>query len=132
MGAGGGDPGGKVERELKKLKNKNKKSALLPFCSPQAHLRASERALTSSCFFYQAQQISPPAQLDSSVNVGYSHSGSCVRQASPVPLSPCRHPPTSTWPLDKHGFHITHRAHHMMLTINSLGGNTDWAPKGFT
>ena len=75
-----------------------RKICLDPSGSPQSHLHASEQALTSSCFFYQAHRHSKLVRLDSSVNVGYSQCGCCVSPASPVPLSLGRHPPTSTWP----------------------------------
>lgn len=75
-----------------------KKICLDPSGSPQSHLHASEQALTSSCFFYQAHRHSKLVRLDSSVNVGYSQRGCCASPASPVPLSLGRHPPTSTWP----------------------------------
>lgn len=75
-----------------------KNICLDPSGSPRSHLHASEQALTSSCFFYQAHRHSKLVRLDSSVNVGYSQPGCCASPASPVPLSPDRHPPTSTWP----------------------------------
>lgn len=83
---------------LAEMQQGRKKFCLDPSGSPQPHLHASERALSSSCFFYQAHRHSKLVRLDSSVNVGYSQRGCCRSPASPVPLSPGRHPPTSTWP----------------------------------
>lgn len=90
-GAGGRDSRRKAARRKIKI-------CLDPPGSPQSHLHASEQALTSSCFFYQAHRHSKLVRLDSSLNVGYSQCGCCASPASPVPLSPGRHPPTSTWP----------------------------------
>lgn len=56
-----------------------------PSGGPPSHLHASERALTGSCFFYQAHRHSKLVRVDGSVNVGYSQRGCSASPASPVP-----------------------------------------------
>lgn len=85
---------------------KGEKICLDPSGSPQPHLHASERAPSSSCFFYQAHRHSKLVRLDSSVNVGYSEAAAA---GAPLLVSPVpgQAPAHLHMALDKHGSHST-------------------------
>lgn len=87
-------------------RGRGKKICLDPSGSPQPHLHASERALSSSCFFYQAHRHSKLVRLDSSVNVGYSEAAAA---GAPLLVSPVpgQAPAHLHMALDKHGSHST-------------------------